>query len=67
MKTIREWLNELEEPYRTHALENTTDKRLDADVSSKKFAIIGAFNWKSTESKGQGIDYWSKVYNECLD
>lgn len=67
MKTIREWLNELDEPYRTHALANIKPRELQMKTKSIKDALSFAFVWADTEWKGQGRDYWKKVYNECLD
>ena len=61
MKTIREWLTELPEPYRTEALENM-EKSVPCEgdrlVSKKSEAIDIAFLWPNTP---QGNQYW-----ECL-
>ncbi len=61
MKTIREHLNDLPEPYRTEALANNKnqsswDKVKEDDISE---ALLGAFNWLDTP---QGYDYWSNFY-----
>jgi hypothetical protein len=62
MKTIREHLNDLPEPYRTEALANNRhqfnwDVVYEDDVSE---AILGAFNWSDTP---QGYEYWSKFHD----
>lgn len=59
MKTINEWLNELEEPYRTQAINNSfyninkTEK-----AKSLSFALSMAFIWDKTN---EGHDYWEKL------
>lgn len=66
MKTIREWLEELPEPYRSQALENFDNywtKEEQDDLSKRislSFAVLSAFAWD--ESK-QGGDYWNKLYD----
>lgn len=55
MKTIREWLEELPEPYRTQALENTPELYEDLYAPSLKYAIEHAFYWVESE---QGMNYW---------
>lgn len=64
MKTIREWLEELPEPYRTQALENVNEHdpkiidELPSEQTAKK-ALSGAFVWMFTE---QGERYWFDLY-----
>jgi len=64
-KTIEQWFNELPEPYRSQALENTLnqfgEKMLKYTVPNIKFALSGAFIWDRTP-KEQGKDYWEKLY-----
>lgn len=64
-KTIEQWFNELPEPYRSQALENTLnqwgEKRLKVHESSIKDALLGGFIWKDTP-KEQGQDYWRNFY-----
>ena len=67
MKTIREWLEELPEPYRTQAIDNAEnpecfgvlqsgcDGRLENTGLS---ALRVAFQWHRTN---EGIRYWSNV------
>lgn len=56
MKTIREWFEELPEPYRTDALDNMEDA--EKSVKSMSDAIDYSFVWSRTE---QGHDYWSSL------
>lgn len=60
MKTIREWLEELPEPYRSQALENMDIE--DADIEHDNFerALCGAFLWMDSP---EGWDYWNKIRN----
>lgn len=57
-KTIKEWLSELDSPYREQALENM-DKDIpytgDRKVESIKGALSGAFMWHETP---EGYNYW---------
>lgn len=55
MKTIREHLNELPEPYRTEALENYngSSKKKHKEV---QVALALAFVWMDTK---QGYNYWN--------
>ena len=64
MKTIREWLEELPEPYRTQAIYNVIHDDDPVDLDSEFFTdnvaevICSTFVWSGTE---QGIDYWSDI------
>ena len=61
MKTIREWLNELTEPYRSRAIRNavnTLNPLLDLSQVSMEDAIWGAFDWNKTP---EGHDFWYSV------
>jgi len=66
-KTIKEWLNELPEPYRSQAIENAENTEsgcLDGVETSIFGALMGGFVW--LESK-EGSDYWyefSKTLNK---
>lgn len=69
MKTIEQWFNELPEPYRSQALENTLnqygkygEKKLKVHEPSIKDALLVGFIWKDTP-KEQGYEYWSNFYN----
>lgn len=57
-QTISQWLNELEEPYRSLALESTTNLT-DALFSDASLALLGAFDWNESP---QGHEYWRQVY-----
>lgn len=65
MKTIEQWFNELPEPYRSQALENTLnqwgEKILKAPAHSIKLALLTGFTWEDTP-KEQGHRYWEKLY-----
>jgi len=61
MKTVKQWLETLQEPYRSKALKNMTadeDKR-----DSLSSAIRAAFVWSATE---EGFDYWDEVHLNIL-
>lgn len=67
-KTIREWLDELPEPYKTQAIENwkNRDVRIWDHEPNIKFdslmdAISDAFEWGNTE---QGYAYWADFYDK---
>lgn len=66
MKTIREWLEQLPEPYRTQALENAFSIRSLFDIDREpsrqtiKCALREAFIWHKTS---QGHTYWADIAN----
>lgn len=65
MKTIREWLEELPEPYRSQALENAmkynpTDIDKTPIYQTLTCALRESFIWGQTE---QGYKYWSDIEN----
>lgn len=60
MKTILEYLKELEEPYKTQALNNTSDEILKEDVKTLEEAIKLAFVWEKSQ---QGWNYWNEVHS----
>ena len=64
-KTIEQWFNELPEPYRSQALENTLnqcgEKKLKFPAHSIKFALLTGFLWTDTP-KEQGHRYWEKLF-----
>lgn len=65
-KTIREWLSELPEPYRSLALKNyellndEMDLQIKEDTPEKDMrgALSGAYVWEQTK---EGYDFWHKV------
>ena len=65
-KTIREWYEELPEPYRTKALANCEKQSpeghevLDSPSRSKSTAIATGFLWQDTP---EHEDYWKEVYD----
>lgn len=58
-KTIKEWLEELPEPYRTQALNNADEVLLECTEETQSEALKGAFMWFTTE---EGHDYWSQLH-----
>lgn len=58
MKTIREWLEELPEPYRSQAFRNTPCINTDLYAPSLKYAIVRAFVWHKSP---EGFEYWEKL------
>ncbi len=62
-KTIKEWLSELPEPYKTEAIEGAerlSPDLLGVEVDSLSEAIFSMFDW--TDSK-QGANYWERLYS----
>lgn len=64
MKTIKEWLNDLPEPYKSKALFNfyTYQDKLGIEITSKvsglPAAINSAFSWADSP---EGAKYWGEV------
>jgi uridine kinase len=62
-KTVLEHLNDLEEPYRTQAIENAkiqNEANLELFVDSKRESISEAFIWSHSK---EGYRYWNKYRN----
>lgn len=62
-KTIRLWLESLEEPYKTQVLENIASSRpqsLDDTASSISSAINLSMDWSRTP---QGHEYWQTIHD----
>lgn len=57
-KTIKEWFDTLEEPYKTQAIHYAEGKE-NIPVDSLTSAIFYGFNWEMTE---EGVEYWKDVY-----
>ncbi len=64
MKTIKEWLEELPEPYRSESIENMeaevdryTGDRMDSNLKS---ALFCAFIWVDSP---QGTGYWANIFD----
>lgn len=64
MKTIKEWLNELPEPYRSEALANVDPTYIDykEETGSLAEALFHAFSW---DASAQGHDYWQILCTEA--
>lgn len=60
-KTIREWLEELPEPYRTEAINNAYELIIDTPEKSITEALSNAFVWKNSP---QGNKYWNELYDK---
>lgn len=58
-KTIKEWLEELPEPYSTQALNNADELLLNCTYGTQSEALEEAFVWFATE---EGHDYWEQLY-----
>lgn len=60
MKTIRELLEELPEPYRSEAFQNCeTASLFNRMEHTKKDALATLFDW---DKSPQGNDYWHSLY-----
>lgn len=62
-KSIRQWLNELPEPYRSQALESADKKMLDNRRMRQSDALSSAFVWKRSPEKEQ---YWKDLWVQLL-
>lgn len=65
-KTVKEWLKELTEPYRSQALENIENPECYADPTEKVESLYYAldnFTWRNSP---QGQKYWQEV-SDCID
>lgn len=66
MKTAKEWLETLPEPYRSQALENLNVVRCypqpDYECIDKSSAIENGFSWRLTI---EGYDYWLNAFNKA--
>ena len=62
MKKIKEWLEELPEPYRSEAIKNTQARMLDhiPEAHTLGEVLDVAFAWYNTP---QGQKYWSNLRN----
>ena len=63
IKTIKQWLEELPEPYRTQALENYQDffYQDEEPINYISDAINWAFRWESSK---EGYDYWFNFWEK---
>lgn len=61
MKTIKEWLETLPEPYKEKALEYAAlENTLETRQETLHDALHSAFIWKQTV---QGFEYWKGLFN----
>ena len=60
-KTIKEWLKELPEPFRTQALNNADKIQLKEKAYSLSQSVAGAFLW---EKSNEGSDYWLELHKQ---
>lgn len=61
MKTFRELFEELDEPYRSQAIENAENNEIDIDEAmtyNVRNALNAGFVWANTD---QGHEYWSEL------
>ena len=54
-KTIKQWLNTLNEPYKTKAIQQTNEDRLKEKADSLIIALYKMFVW---EDSVEGDEYW---------
>jgi hypothetical protein len=61
-KTIREWINDLPQPYRDMALEHAKDHAikhyLNIEQPTARDGLMAAFDWPETK---EGSKFWSMV------
>lgn len=62
-KTIKEWFNTVEQPYREQLLNNTPKQIQNLERNSLQEAISGGFIWQYSE---EGQKYWSDYCNTCV-
>jgi len=62
MKTIREHLETLPEPWRTQALENTPKEKQAEDSPSLVHSLFNAFAWSESP---QGEDPWHAIWMQA--
>lgn len=61
MDTIKDYFELLPEPYKSLAIENTSEDSINKKSPSLKSAICNAFMWSATE---QGHNYWKDLLIE---
>jgi len=64
MKTIKQWLETLEEPYKTEALNNSYSSNEAIEVMSLSEALKWAFTWSVTN---EGHYYWCNLHSINLN
>lgn len=64
MKSAKEWLETLKEPYRSRALKNyDPDFVLGKTIENLSSAILRSFSWRKSS---EGSKYWDDIYNRAL-
>ena len=58
-KTIKEWLNTLDEPYKSKAIQQTNKNILELQCNSITDALLKMFEWESSE---EGDLFWYNLY-----
>lgn len=58
-KTIKEWLNTLDEPYKSKALRQTNKDILELQCNSITNALLKMFEWESSK---EGDLFWDNLY-----
>lgn len=61
MKTIKEWLETLEEPYKTQAFINTSNEMLEEETINLSYALLDGFIWSDSP---EGSEYWDNVHTQ---
>lgn len=65
MKTIKEWLSELHEPYRSQALKNMEMYGVNGHETATTFrtALMAAFVWQDSP---EGGDFWLEISSSWI-
>ena len=63
-KTIKERFEEVEEPYKSQLIANTTDKALLKLSPDLEEAVLGAFVWAESPER---YTYWENYYDSLKD
>ena len=58
-KTIKQWLNTLDEPYKSKAIQQTNKDILELQCNSITDALLKMFEWESSE---EGDLFWDNLY-----
>ena len=58
-KTIKDWLNTLDEPYKSKAIQQTNKDILELQCNSITDALLKMFEWESSE---EGDLFWDNLY-----
>ena len=63
-KTVKEWLETLDEPYRSQALENLNPQYADILENDLIDALSGAFDWGDSP---EDFEYWEDIGDRIYD